>query len=144
MFLCCNIGELSPSKLCTIYKALFNKIQIFMKTSNLHSSHWNTVVLWLQPSVNNSKQLKHIQTLTQSRLKVETLAGCNQQKKSLTHSRFMGMGNSQYTYVMWHHHETLTQSHHHCNPPLIHQLTCRNVVWIQNLWIFQWAMYYYL
>ena len=69
MFLCCNIGELSPSKLCTISKALFSKIQIFMKTSNLHSSHWNTVVSWLQPSVNNSKQLKQVQTPTQSRLK---------------------------------------------------------------------------
>ena len=41
-------------------------------------------------------------------------------------------------------HETLTQSHHHCNPPLIHWLTCRYVVWIENLWIFQVAMYYYL
>ena len=54
-----------------------------MKTSNLHSSHWNVVVSWLQPSVNNSKQLKQVQTSTQSRLKPRLVATS---KKKVWHS----------------------------------------------------------
>ena len=45
-----------------------------MKTNGFHSNHWNVVVLRLQPSVNNGKQLQLVQTPTQSRLKPRLVA----------------------------------------------------------------------
>jgi hypothetical protein len=54
--------ELFSSKSCIVHGALSNKIQFLMKTRDLHSNHWDMIVLGLQSSVNHGKQLQLVQT----------------------------------------------------------------------------------